>query len=83
MNTSLYLVVQTWTSIRKKEEEEQVIILSDAGDGLAEVKRRFAEISETWFHFHFSFQCNKTITVFCIGQYEFLWTLEINVHLSL
>jgi hypothetical protein len=22
---------------------------------LAEVKRRFAEISETWFHFHFSF----------------------------
>jgi hypothetical protein len=32
----------------------------------------------TWvhFHFHFSFWCNKTITVFCIGQYEFLWTLE-------
>jgi hypothetical protein len=29
----------------------------------------------TWFHFHFSFWCNKTITVFCIGQYEFLWTL--------
>ena len=25
----------------------------------------------------------KTITVFCIGQYEFLWTLEINIHLSL
>ena len=25
---------------------EQVIIMSDAGDGLAEVKRRFAEISE-------------------------------------
>jgi hypothetical protein len=49
-------VVQTWTSIQKKEEEEeQVIIMSDAGDGLAEVKRRFAEISETWFHFHFSF----------------------------
>jgi hypothetical protein len=22
--------------------------MSDAGDGLAEVKRRFAEISETW-----------------------------------
>jgi hypothetical protein len=39
----------------------------------------------TWvhFHFHFSFWCNKTITVFCIGQYEFLWTLEINIHLSL
>jgi hypothetical protein len=55
MNTSLYLVVQTWTSLRKKEEEEQVIIMSDAGDGLAEVKRRFAEILETWFHFHFSF----------------------------
>ena len=28
--------------------------------------------------------CNKTITtVFCIGQYKFLWTLEINIHLSL
>ena len=25
---------------------------------------------------------NKTIIVFCIGQYEFLWTLEINIHLS-
>jgi hypothetical protein len=25
----------------------------------------------------------KTITVFCIGQYEFLWTLEININLSL
>jgi hypothetical protein len=25
----------------------------------------------------------KRITVFCIGQYEFLWTLEINIHLSL
>ena len=39
----------------------------------------------TWFHFHFHFslQCNKTITVFCIGQYKFLWTLEINIHLSL
>ena len=39
----------------------------------------------TWFHFHFhfSFWCNKTITVFCIGQYEFLWTLEINIQLSL
>jgi hypothetical protein len=37
----------------------------------------------TWFHFHFSFYCNKTIAVFCIGQYEFLWTLEINIHLSL
>jgi hypothetical protein len=37
MNTSLYLVVQIWTSIRKKEEEEQVIIMSDAGDGFAEV----------------------------------------------
>ena len=59
MNTSLYLVVQIWTSIRKKEEEEQVIIMFDAGDGLAEVKRRFAEILETWFHFHFSFQCYK------------------------
>jgi hypothetical protein len=23
----------------------------------------------------------KRITVFCIGQYEFLWTLEINIHL--
>ena len=22
-------------------------------------------------------------TVFCIGQYKFLWTLEINIHLSL
>jgi hypothetical protein len=32
--------------------------------------------------FHF-LKCNKTITVFCIGQYEFLWTLEINIHLSL
>jgi hypothetical protein len=53
------LVVQTWTSIRKKEEEEEeeeeVMIMSDAGDGLAEVQRIFAEISETWFHFHFSF----------------------------
>ena len=53
MNTSLYLVVQIWTSIRKREEEEQVIIMFDAGDGLAEVKRRFAEISQTWFHFSF------------------------------
>jgi hypothetical protein len=35
------------------------------------------------FHFHFSFWCNKTITVFCIGQYELLWTWEINIHLSL
>ena len=51
------MVVQTWTSIRKKEEEEEeeVMIMSDAGDGLAEVKRRFAEFSETWFHFHLSF----------------------------
>ena len=40
---------------KKEEEEEQVIIMSDAGDGLAEVKRRFEEISEIWFHFHFSF----------------------------
>ena len=23
------------------------------------------------------------MTVFCIGQYEFLWTLEINIHLNL
>ena len=30
----------------------------------------------TWFHFQFSFYCNKTITVFCIGQYKFLWTLK-------
>ena len=28
--------------------------MSDAGDGLAKVKQRFAEISETWFHFHFN-----------------------------
>jgi hypothetical protein len=26
---------------------------------------------------------NKTITVFCIDQYKFVWTLEINIHLSL
>jgi hypothetical protein len=25
----------------------------------------------------------KKYNVFCIGQYEFLWTLEINIHLSL
>jgi hypothetical protein len=48
-----YLGVPYWKELWKKEE--QVIIMSDAGDGLAEVKRRFAEISETWFHFHFSF----------------------------
>ena len=28
--------------------------MSDAGDGLAEVKRIFADILETWFPFHFS-----------------------------
>ena len=30
----------------------------------------------------FSFNVIKQL-VFCIGQYEFLWTLEINIHLSL
>ena len=62
MNTSLYLVVQIWTSIRKKEE--QVIIMFDAGDGLAEVKRRSTEILETWFNFHFSFNVIKQLQSF-------------------
>ena len=30
----------------------------------------------------FSFIVIKTITVLCIGQYKFLWTLEINIHLE-
>jgi hypothetical protein len=39
--------------------------MTDAGDGLTEVKRRFAEISETCLHFHFN--VIKQL-VFCIGQ---------------
>jgi hypothetical protein len=34
------------------------------------------------FTFTFHFNVIKQL-VFCIGQYEFLWTLEINIHLSL
>ena len=35
------------------------------------------------FTFTFHFNVIKQLQSFCIGQYEFLWTLEINIHLSL
>jgi hypothetical protein len=38
--------------------------MSDAGNVLAEVKQRFAEISETWFHFHFFFNVIKHLQSF-------------------
>ena len=34
-----------YKDIQQDSIQEQVIIMSDAGDGLEEVKRRFAEIS--------------------------------------
>jgi hypothetical protein len=42
----------------------------------------FQKFRRLGFTFTFHFNVIKQL-VFCIGQYEFLWTLEINIHLSL
>ena len=54
--------------------------MSDAGDGLAEVKRRSTEILETWYNFHFSFNVIKQLQSFVsvntsfYGPYKSIFT---------
>jgi hypothetical protein len=43
----------------------------------------YNEVQKLIFEHFIYIYINKTITVFCIGQYELLWTLDINIQLSL
>jgi hypothetical protein len=56
--------------------------MADSDDGVAEVKRDLQKSWRLCFTFTFHFNVIKQL-VFCIGQYELLWTFEINIHLRL